>query len=107
MDKKTLIEKFIGYSERFGVIDAIQACHHLKFPTDLETQEKKLNCELNEFYSAVTLEEKIDEAVDIIISAIGFLERSGRLAGEEVFNKFLLDLQRDYPDNFQHTKTEG
>ena len=106
MKKEQLIEKFICDNESFGLIDAIQSCHNLKFPTDLETQERKLNCELNEFYSATTLEEKVDEAVDIIISAIGFLERAGRLAGAEIFKKFLLDLNREYPDNFQHSEKE-
>lgn len=76
--------------------------HKLKFPNvDANKQYKKLLCEVHEFECAISEEEKIDEACDIIISAIGYLERVSD-PKTDLYSKFLTVLEREYPDEFQH-----
>ncbi len=76
--------------------------HRKKFPNvDSETQYRKLLGEVHEFELAISEEEKIDEACDIIISALGYLDRISD-AKTEIYNKFCKVLERPYPDNFQH-----
>ena len=93
------IESSLHGSDFFNVLSTF---HKKKFPNvDADTQYKKLLGEVHEFECAVSEEEKIDEACDIIISAIGYLDRVSD-AKLEVYEKFLKVLERNYPDQFQH-----
>ncbi len=101
----TLKDKFIKekLSTTLDIFSLIGKYHTVKFSNiDAYRQSKKLLAEVHEFEGAITDEEKIEEAVDIIISAIGYLTRMGRYSYLEVVNKFEKDLERDYPDGFQH-----
>ena len=106
---KTLLEEFNEelaesrnrLKDRLDTLQLIANFHMLKFfNIDNDTQYMKLIEEINEFCCTTKLEEKIDECCDIIISAIGFLERNG--GTESLIHKFRTVLARNYPDNYQH-----
>ena len=63
-----------------------------------EIQELKLLQEIAEFQTATKKEEKIEEAVDIIISAIGFLSKMGCNISEEVNKKIEIIKNRKWDE---------
>lgn len=95
-----LVESRTRLKDRLDTLQLIANFHMLKFNVDSDTQYRKLLEEINEFYCATNMEDKIDECCDIIISAIGYLERNG--GTESLIHKFRKVLERPYPDNFQH-----
>lgn len=104
-------DKFLKEVENLPCMDLItliEAFHSLKFPTtDAFKQERKLYSEIAEFQTATTTEEKVEEAIDIIISAIGYIERcEGYSVREELIKKFSKVLERPYIDEFQHKEEE-
>lgn len=69
-------------------LENIENFHKVFFDKETgEIQELKLLQEIAEFLTATKREEKIEEAVDIIISAIGFLSKIGCNISEEVNKK--------------------
>ena len=68
-----------------------------------EIQELKLLQEIAEFQTAINTEEKIEEAVDIIISAVGFLSKMGCNISEEVNKKLEIIQNRKWDEKqFNH-----
>ena len=68
-----------------------------------EIQELKLLQEIAEFQIATKKEEKIEEAVDIIISAVGFLSKMGCNISEEVNKKLEIIQNRKWDEKqFNH-----
>lgn len=100
----TLQEQFfIDRLNNRETIGLITEYHNKKFPDINEyRQGQKLLSEIAEFQGTITENEKIDEACDLIISAIGYISRCGRIPYDELIKKFEKVLERDYPDNFQH-----
>lgn len=102
----TLREEF--YIERLNeknldILTLIEKYHTKKFPNiDVEKQEQKLLAEIHEFEASTTEENKVEETVDIIISAIGLLTRLQKSSYLEVIKKFEKVLDRPYPDQMQH-----
>ena len=68
-----------------------------------EIQELKFLQEIAEFQTATKKEEKIEEAVDIIISAVGFLSKTGCNISEEVNKKIEIIKNRKWDEKqFNH-----
>ena len=68
-----------------------------------EIQELKLLQEIAEFQTTTKREEKIEEAVDIIISAVGFLSKMGCNISEEVNKKIEIIKKRKWDEKqFNH-----
>ena len=68
-----------------------------------EIQELKLLQEIAEFQTATKKEEKIEEAVDRIISAVGFLSKMGCNVSEEVNKKLEIIQNRKWDEKqFNH-----
>ena len=106
----TLKEQFYTdrlYNNSVDIFTLIERYHIKKFPNiDVEKQEQKLIGEIREFEASTTAENKVEEVVDIIISAIGLLTRLEKHTYLEVVNKFEKVLDREYPDQMQHKKEE-
>lgn len=91
---------------RFGIniLDLVMF-HELKFPkVDPEIQERKVYEEYTEFQRAIEKQDKIDEAVDCIISLIGYLSKNDVDVEKAIRNKFGRVLEKPYPDNFHHVE---
>lgn len=99
-----MIEDFVFQIKvlKLSLINTICDFHKLKFKIDSTLQEKKILKEVEEFKKAESTEHKCEECVDIIISCLGYLGRIKPNPQEEIYNKFLKVLKREYPDNFQH-----
>lgn len=93
---------------RFGmnILDLVMF-HELKFPkVDPEIQEHKIYEEYAEFQCAIEKQDKIDEAVDCIISLIGYLAKNDVDVEKAIRDKFGSVLEKPYPDNFHHVEKE-
>ena len=101
----TLRESFLSCTEKGIDILTIVEFHQRKFPNATDKmQAVKMYEELSEFWNASTKEEQIDEAVDVLISTIGYLYKSGANIEQAIKDKFVKVLDRDYPDEFHHTE---
>ena len=107
----TLKEQFYTdrlYNNSVDIFTLIERYHKEKFPNiDVEKQEQKLLAEIHEFEASTTTENKVEETVDIIISAIGLLTRLEKQTYWEVVEKFEKVLDREYPDQMQHKEEEN
>lgn len=85
-------------------LENIAEFHKKTFPrATVEIQEQKCLQEIAEFQTTVNLAEKIEEAVDIIISMIGFISKCGFEPSEEVDKKMRIIEKREYDYNdFDH-----
>lgn len=98
----TLRESFLNCTEKGIDILTLVEFHQRKFPNaTLDMQKQKMVDEMVEFLSA-SQDNRIDEAVDVLISTIGYLYKSGANVEQAIKNKFGKVLDRDYPDEFQH-----
>lgn len=78
--------------------------HREKFPkVDEELQERKIWEEMAEFQTAISENEKVEEAVDCIIACIGFIDKMGYDAEKEIEKKIEIIKKRHYDKNdFKH-----
>lgn len=105
---KKEVEKRKGTQQKEGKIqitlENIENFHKEFFSiATSETQELKLLQEIAEFQTSTKKEEKIEEVVDIIISAIGFLSKMGCNISEEINKKIEIIKNRKWDEKqFNH-----
>lgn len=83
--------------------------HKKKFnKATLEIQELKCLQEIAEFQCATKEKEKVEEAIDVIISMIGFVSKLGYDVEKELSKKIIIINSRKYDEkDYDHIEKEN